>query len=312
MQSSDKGFERSHIKIPSMTPGWQLDAWKYMPRASSRTGPPESQGLPVVVMAHGICGNKLMKLAPYAETFASMGFAVVVFDYRRWGASGGTPRHVIYVSEQLEDYRTVVKYCRLQSEFDPHKVVLWGTSFSGGHVVTLATERELNLTAVISQCPFLGTSAPTKLSWAFIKTILRGVQDVLRQAFGLYPTYIPAFAHPGQVGMMNAPGCVQSVLNMVDNERDFPNEVSASSIFELPFYNPNASAARITCPVLVVAAEHDNLCPLQAILELKTLSPLVELVVIPCNHFELYPGESMHEKSLDAMKAFLSQRVNDA
>ena len=59
-------------------------------------------------------------------------------------------------------------------------------------------------------------------------------------------------------------------------------QVAASSLFEIPFYNPNASAARITCPALVVAAEHDNLCMLQAALELKGLSPRVELVVLPC------------------------------
>ena len=41
----------------------------------------------------------------------------------------------MYVSEQLDDYRTVVKYCRQQSEFDPHKIVLWGTSFSGPYSV---------------------------------------------------------------------------------------------------------------------------------------------------------------------------------
>ena len=46
-------------------------------------------------------------------------------------SEGGTPRHIVYVSEQLDDYRTVIKYCRQQPEFDPHKVVLWGTSFAG-------------------------------------------------------------------------------------------------------------------------------------------------------------------------------------
>ncbi|KAL7279139.1 hypothetical protein ACG7TL_006979 [Trametes sanguinea] len=307
IQPSDDAFEKGHIKIPSMTPEWLLDAWKYMPRSSSARAP--SRGLPVIIMAHGICGNKLMSLAPYAETFACMGYAVVVFDYRRWGASGGTPRHVVYISEQLEDYRTVIKYCRLQPEFDPHKVILWGTSLSGGHVVTLASERELNPTAVISQCPYLGTGPSTEISWTFIKTILRGIQDVLRQAVGLHPTYIPAVAYPGQVGMLTKPGCVQGVQRIVADQRDFPNEVSASSLFELPFYNPTASAPRITCPALVVAAEHDNLCPLQAALELKALSPLVEVVVVPCHHFELYPGTSMHEKSVDAMKSFLLERV---
>jgi hypothetical protein len=45
----------------------------------------------------------------------------------------GTPRHVLYVSEQLEDYRTVIKWCRAQTEypFDPQQVIVWGSSFSG-------------------------------------------------------------------------------------------------------------------------------------------------------------------------------------
>ncbi len=97
-----------------------------------------------------------MGLEEYAGEFAALGYGVVVFDYRRWGTSGkpharlsvqpsilgqsmlslvqfadGTPRHVVYVSEQLEDYRTVVKFCRQQPEFDPQRVILWGSSFAG-------------------------------------------------------------------------------------------------------------------------------------------------------------------------------------
>lgn len=44
----------------------------------------------------------------------------------------GTPRHVAVIQERLEDYRTMVKYdARQQQEFDPHRVVMWGVSFSG-------------------------------------------------------------------------------------------------------------------------------------------------------------------------------------
>ncbi|KAI0359948.1 alpha/beta-hydrolase [Trametes cingulata] len=301
-------FERNHVQIPSVIPSWPIDAWKYLPKAPGKPASVPVRPLPVIIMAHGACSNKLMGLAPFAEAFASMGCAVVVFDYRRWGASAGTPRHVIYVSEQLEDYRTVVKFCRQQPEIDPHKVILWGTSFSGGHVVTLASEKELNLTAVIAQCPYLGTGPPTKLSWTLVKMIWKGVQDVLRQAVGLYPAYIPAVAHPGEVAYISVPGAERGVLRMIQNQSDFPNEVSASSLFELPFYNPLASAARITCPVLVIAAERDNLCPLQAVMELKALSPRVEVVVLPCGHFDLY-AEPLRGKSLEAMTAFLLQRV---
>ena len=57
-------------------------------------------------------------------------------------------------------------------------------------------------------------------------------------------------------------------------------QVSASSLFELPFYNPSSSAARITCPVLILAASHDNLCPIQIALELPNLNPLVRVFPI--------------------------------
>lgn len=106
-------FDRTECKIPSKTPGWDLDAWKYLPKAGSGTRKP----LPVIVMsvrlslpfgsyasrvassriltyirfsdrAHGITANKRMGLAPYAEMFVSLGYAVALFDYRRWGASG--------------------------------------------------------------------------------------------------------------------------------------------------------------------------------------------------------------------------------
>jgi alpha/beta superfamily hydrolase len=72
-----------------------------------------------------------MSLEPYAEAFAAAGYAALVFDYRRFGSSDGTPRHVVVVAEQLEDYRAVFKYARQQEEFDAQKVILWGSSFSG-------------------------------------------------------------------------------------------------------------------------------------------------------------------------------------
>lgn len=102
--------------------------------------------------AHGLSANKLLGLAPYAEAYADLGYASIVFDYRRWGTSGasctlfrsdrmlnfsprwsadGVPRNLINIKEQLEDYRMVIKFARLQPEFDGNRVILFGTSFSG-------------------------------------------------------------------------------------------------------------------------------------------------------------------------------------
>lgn len=107
----------------------------------------------MICRAHGLGCNKLMGLSTYAENFVKAGYACLVFDYRHWGASGewhfesycfrfasgspgdgrkdGFPRDVIVVKNQLEDYRTVIKYARQQPEFDPQRVIVWGSSFSG-------------------------------------------------------------------------------------------------------------------------------------------------------------------------------------
>lgn len=45
----------------------------------------------------------------------------------------GSPRYMIKIDEQEDDYRAVIKYCRSQSDLNPNKVILWGTTFSGTH-----------------------------------------------------------------------------------------------------------------------------------------------------------------------------------
>ena len=52
----------------------------------------------------------------------------------------GKPRQVVKVSEQLEDYRTVIKWCRQQEIYDPNRIIVWGTSFAGMSVLRTVME----------------------------------------------------------------------------------------------------------------------------------------------------------------------------
>lgn len=45
------------------------------------------------------------------------------------------------------------------------------------------------------------------------------LQDVVRQAIGLSPKYIPAVAHPGEVGYINLPGAKDGFFALVQDER---------------------------------------------------------------------------------------------
>src|SRR6478736_7100503 len=96
----------------------------------------DSQGRrPCVVLAHGFAGTVDSGLLPYTERFAAAGLDALAFDYRHFGESAGEPRQLLSIPRQLEDYAAAVAHARSLPGVDPERIVLWGTSFSGGHVV---------------------------------------------------------------------------------------------------------------------------------------------------------------------------------
>ncbi len=166
--------------------------------------PPPTRGpAPCVVLAHGLDGVREQRLDDYAERFRDLGVACLVFDYRCFGASGGEPRQLVDIERQLEDYRAAIEWARNRSEVDPERIVLWGTSLSGGHVVRLAAEDE-RVAAVIAQVPFadglaqftfFGLGLTLRLLWA-------GLVDQIGAWLGRPPRTIPAAADPGQTAII--------------------------------------------------------------------------------------------------------------
>ena len=58
--------------------------------------PDGAQGpVPAIVMAGGWCYVKELIQPEYAKFIVAAGFAVLIFDYRRMGSSGGMPRQHI-------------------------------------------------------------------------------------------------------------------------------------------------------------------------------------------------------------------------
>ncbi|HEV2061754.1 MAG TPA: alpha/beta fold hydrolase, partial [Solirubrobacteraceae bacterium] len=110
--------------------GLDCAAWLHVP---DRPGP-----APCVVMAHGFAGTRRDSLAPYAERFAEAGVAALLFDYRHFGESDGSPRQLLDVRRQIDDYEAAIAFARSHEEVDPARVAVWGTSFSGAHALHVA------------------------------------------------------------------------------------------------------------------------------------------------------------------------------
>jgi fermentation-respiration switch protein FrsA (DUF1100 family) len=113
---------------------------------------PEQAGPhPVVVMAGGWCYVRELVQPIYAEQFGSHGIAALVFDYRRLGASDGTPRQHIDPNDQLEDYRNAITWVADRDDIDADQISVWGISYSGGHalIIGASDHRVKNVMSVV-------------------------------------------------------------------------------------------------------------------------------------------------------------------
>jgi pimeloyl-ACP methyl ester carboxylesterase len=120
-------------------------AWLHLPTGVQRP--------PVVVMGHGMGATREMRLDAYAERFAARGIASIAFTYRNFGDSGGTHRQELNVKDQLRDWEEVLAHARGRDDVDTSRIAVWGTSFGGGHAITIAS-RHPDLAAAVAQCPF--------------------------------------------------------------------------------------------------------------------------------------------------------------
>ena len=95
-----------------------------------------------------------MYLDRFAEAFADAGLAALVYDNRNFGASDGEPRQEIDPWAQVRDYRTAITYATTRPEVDSERIGIWGSSYSGGHVLVVgAIDRRVK--CVVSQVPIV-------------------------------------------------------------------------------------------------------------------------------------------------------------
>src|SRR5580658_3307804 len=105
-----------------------------------------------VIMAAGLAVTKGAGTDRFASRFQEAGFSVLAFDYRRLGESGGQPRQVVRVRDELADWQAAIAYAATLPEVDPARLAIWGFSSTGGHVFTVAA-RHPQLAAAIAQTP---------------------------------------------------------------------------------------------------------------------------------------------------------------
>jgi dienelactone hydrolase len=277
-------------------------AWLYMPDGDP-AGP-----LPCVVMAHGFGAVREARLGAYASRFARAGYAVLVFDYRHFGDSGGEPRQLLDIARQQDDWRAAIAFARSLSEVDPELVVAWGTSFGGGHVAVMAAEDD-RLAAAISQNPFVDGIATLRALGpvSIARLTLAGVRDQVAHLRRRPAHRLPIVGPPGTTGAMTTPDAEPGYRAMYDGaEESFVNWVAARIALRVGLYRPGRRAAEIACPWLVQVCDDDAITPAKPALAAAAQAPWSQAERYPGGHFDVNVAEGF-ERAVADQVAFLEQ-----
>jgi uncharacterized protein len=272
-------IERQNIQFASG--GVRCAGWFYQARTNG--------GTPCIVLAHGFGGTREMRLDAYAETFAEAGYHALVFDYRHFGDSEGEPRQILDIKKQHQDWHAAIQFARTLPGVDPGRMILWGTSFSGGHVIPVALG-ERGISAVISQVPHLN-GISTAMASGTVQNFRLGSaawRDVACMVLRRSPHYVPIVGQPGTVAAMTAPDAEEGVKKLYPEGYEPTNLVAARIFLQVGLYSPGNMASRLTMPWLVQVATEDLTTPVKPAVKAVMKAPRGKLITYRCGHFDVY------------------------
>jgi len=252
----------------------------------------------------------------FAGRFHAAGFTVLAFDCRHLGDSGGQPRQIQRIREQIADWQAAIAFAPTLLGVDPTRVGVWGFSLSGGHVLRVAA-RNPQVAAAIAQTPNADGPAATRNAarhqkpLAMLRFTGRAVLDALGSLVGRQPLLVPLAGEPGTVALLTTPDALDGG-RALDPDNRYPNwqqEVAARSALRVGLYRPGRYASRVQCPLLVLVCDQDQSALAAPAVRAAKRAPHGELVRIPGGHYEPFLGG--HEQAVEAALAFLRLHLLD-
>jgi pimeloyl-ACP methyl ester carboxylesterase len=236
-------------------------------------------------MAHGFSLTMRDGLAPYAEAFAAAGLHVLVFDHRNLGESGGRTRGRFRIGEQQDDWRAAIGFARSQPGVS--QVVLWGYSFSGGHVTSLVGHGA-DVAAALVLCPFVDglvrvLRTPPLTS---ARIIPRAIADAVGRT-----NHIPVTGPVGTVAAMPFAGEEEGFAASVAPDSLWSNSITPAVLLTVGLFRPVRRARRVAVPLWVGRCRDDITVSGAAVGRLAERAPRGELHEYDGDHFDPFHGE---------------------
>jgi pimeloyl-ACP methyl ester carboxylesterase len=270
---------------------------------------PANDRPPVIVMAHGFGAIRTAGLPAIARRFVAEGFAVYLFDYRTFGGSSGHPRQWVSPRRHLQDWAAAIAHVRRMSRLDAGRIILWGTSFSGGHVLQTAAS-DHGIRAVIAQVPHVDGLASLKQLPASLSLRLTCAawRDVLGSLAGR-PHYSAITGRPGTPAALTGDDAWRNYPRLLPPGAAWDNRVLSRVFLEIPLYSPLRHVHKIRAPTLIVAGRQDTITPAHAARRAAARITNCEFHLTDGNHFQMHlADEPAFAANLAIQLAFLKRQ----
>jgi alpha-beta hydrolase superfamily lysophospholipase len=271
---------------------------------------------PVVVMAHGFSATiDGMVAEKYAEVFHEAGLAVLLYDHRSFGISGGEPRQQINRWVQARGYRDAINFIVTLPEIDQDHIAVWGDSLSAGVAIVVGAIDE-RVKAVVAQVPACGEQLPPddpdgSLFEAIKDTFLHG--DLTRMPVTtIGPCPVVSFDQRSVPSLLTPLTAFHWFMEY--GARYGTNWENCATLVTLqapaPFH-PLLCAPYLKVPTLMLIAAHDEMPGANSDVARMTFQCVPEpkqKIEIDGGHFGLlyYPGE-LFEQVSSAQRNFLTE-----
>ena len=264
----------------------------------------EKMSRPTIIMTHGLSGIISMDLRFYAECFVRKGFTCFMYDHRNWGLSSGWPRCETDPWRQVSDMREAISFIRGQPEVLSDKIGLWGTSYSGGHVLTVGA-LDSRVSCIVSQVPLISGSRtfdkwiPEARKKEFLDRIMK---DFSSRTEGHIPQTTRAAIEGSET---------EEWVNRSDTNSQYVNRITLRTFDLMRSYEPLQFAERIgPTPVALIVAEADTQTPVLWQLEaFEKICGRKKIYSIDCRHYDVY-GKHKQE-AVEAALDWFSRHLLD-
>ncbi len=275
--------------------GVRLKGTFYRPAAA--TAP-----LPAVIVTGAWTTVKEQMAGTYARALAARGYAALAFDFTGWGESGGAPRYVEDPAVKTADIRAAAAFLAALDEVDSAAISGVGVCASSGYVAAAVADDDTFRRAALV-APWLHDPAMAEGLYGGAEAVAELI--AASAADGAADTVLPAAsATDPRAPMYQAPYYTEEDRGLI---AAYDNKFSVASWKPWLTYDAQASAPRLTKPLLMVGSPSIALPAGAAAYEAATRAPLEKLWLgDDITQFDFYDRGDVVTAAADAVADFLA------